>query len=99
MIATNQESSYARRCDDGLELRIKVVPGAARSEIIGPLGDRLKIRIAAPPEHGKANQALLLLVSQWLGIKDVQLIAGHSSSMKTLRIRGIVDLIDLPLPR
>ncbi len=89
--------TYARRLHDAIELRVKVVPGANRSEIIGPLGDRLKIRIAAPAENGKANQALLLLVSQWLGTKDVQLIAGHGSAIKTLRISGLVELKDLPM--
>ncbi len=76
---------------------MKVVPGASRSEIVGKLGDRLKIRIAAPPEHGKANRALLLLISDWLDTKNIALIAGHSSAEKTLRIGGVYELSNAQL--
>ena len=40
---------------DDLEIRVKAVPGAKREEIAGALGDRLKIRVAQPPEGGRAN--------------------------------------------
>ncbi|HSD71700.1 MAG TPA: DUF167 domain-containing protein, partial [Thermoanaerobaculia bacterium] len=59
-----------RRVEDGLELRIKVVPGTSRSEIVGALGDRLKVRVAAPPERGKANDALVALLREWLGARE-----------------------------
>ncbi len=75
-----------------MELRIKVVPGASRSEIVGVLGDRLKIRIVAPPEKGKANQALLLLLADWLGTKNVELVAGRGNAEKTVRVIGIHEL-------
>ena len=42
-----------------MELEVKVVPGASRSEVTGWLGDSLKIRVAAPPERGKANAAVV----------------------------------------
>ncbi len=83
-----------RRCAEGIELRVKVVPGASRSELVGTLGDRLKIRIAAPPEDGKANQALLLLISNWLGTKNVELITGHGNPEKTVRVNGVHLLSD-----
>ena len=75
-----------------MELRVKVVTGASRSEIVGILGDRLKIRIAAPPEHGKANQALLPLIADWLGTKNIELIAGHGGAEKTLRVISRYEL-------
>ena len=75
-----------------MELRIKVVPGASRSEIVGVLGDRLKIRIAAPPEKGKANQALLLLIADWLGTKNIELVSGHRNAEKTVRVAGLHEL-------
>lgn len=71
---------------------MKIVPGARRSEIVGVLGDRLKIRIAAPPEKGKANQALLLLIADWLRTKNVELVAGHGNAEKTVRVVGIYEL-------
>ena len=82
-----------------MELRFKVVPGASRSEIVGILGDRLKIRIAAPLEHGKANQALLLLMADWLVTKNIHLIAGHGSAEKTLRVTGRNELSAIRLNR
>ena len=82
-----------------MELRVKVVPGASRAEIVGVLGDRLKIRIAAPPEHGKANQALLLLTADWLETKNIHLIARHGSAEKTLRVTGRNELSAIQLNR
>ena len=82
-----------------MKLRVKAAPGASRSEIVGILGDRLKIRIAAQPEHGKANQALLLLIADWLGTKNIDLIAGHASAEKTLRVTDRNQLSAIQLNR
>jgi len=72
-------------------LQLKVVPGASRDEIAGLLGDRLKVRTAAPPEGGKANKAIRQLIARTLGVKrsDVEIIAGATSPEKTVRIAGI----------
>ena len=82
----------ARRVGDRIELRIKVVPGASRSEVVGALGDRLKIRVAAPPERGRANEALVGLLREWLGGNDVEIVGGSSSLEKTVRVSGITVL-------
>jgi len=81
--------SCIRWIGDEVELRIKVVPGASRSEIVGPLGGRLKVRVAAPAESGKANRAVVDLVREWLSTRDVQIVAGQTSSAKTLRVSGM----------
>jgi uncharacterized protein (TIGR00251 family) len=65
------------------------VPGATRTEIVGPLGDRLKVRVAAPAEGGRANRAVTDLVREWLGAEEVEIVAGASSARKTLRVRGV----------
>ena len=70
----------------GYEIRLKVVPGASRSEVVGPLGDRLKVRVAAPAEGGKANRAVVELLRRWLGAKRVTIVAGQSSAEKTVRV-------------
>lgn len=77
--------------DDHLLLRVKAVPGASRDAIAGPLGDRLKIRIAAPPEGGQANIALIKLLARTLGLNRtrVQISSGQGSPEKTIRLEGI----------
>lgn len=69
-------------------LLIKAIPGARRDEIAGMLGDRLKIRISAPPEDGKANDAIRALLARELGLKprDIEIIAGHTRPEKTVQI-------------
>jgi hypothetical protein len=81
--------SFAREVEGGIELSIKVVPGASRSEIVGPLGDRLKIRVAAPPEAGQANRTLVDLLRRWFGTKVVEVVAGTSSPEKIVRVSGV----------
>lgn len=83
---------YARVTARGLELRLKVVPGARRTEPAGVLGDRLKIRVAAPPEDGKANRAVLALLTERLGTRDVALVAGHGRPEKLVRLGGLDGL-------
>lgn len=72
-------------------LHIKAVPGARRDEIAGPLGSRLKVRVSAPPEDGKANKAICALVASRLGVRAaaVTILRGQTSPEKTLRIAGI----------
>ncbi len=72
-----------------MELDVKLVPGASRTEIVGPLGNRLKVRVAAPAEGGKANRALVELLREWLGVRDVEIVAGRSSAEKTVRVLGL----------
>ena len=80
--------AYATAVTGGLELRLKVVPGASRSAIAGELGDRLKVKVAAPPEDGKANAAVCAALNAWLGV-PVEIIAGHGNPLKTVRVRGL----------
>lgn len=73
------------------ELRIKAVPGASRDAVAGMLGDRLKVRVSAPPEGGKANKAIVALLAGEIGVRktDIELVSGHTNPEKTLRIRGV----------
>ncbi len=75
----------------GVLLSIKAVPGAKRDEVVGILGDRLKVRIIAPPEGGKANDAIRELLAQELGVRvrDVEVVRGHTNAEKTVRVSGI----------
>ena len=69
-------------------LNIKVVPGASRDQIVGWLGDALKIKVTAPPENGKANEAVVTLLAETLGVRrdTIEIVSGHGSPAKTVEI-------------
>jgi uncharacterized protein (TIGR00251 family) len=74
-------------------LKVKVVPGSSRDEIVGWLGDALKIKVTAPPEKGRANEAVVSLLAERLGLPaDAVTVAnGHSSPSKVIVINGMDD--------
>jgi uncharacterized protein (TIGR00251 family) len=74
-------------------IAIKAVPGAKRDEIAGRLGDRLKIRICAPPEGGKANDAICAVIAAALGLKprDVRIVSGHGRPEKVVEVSGVSE--------
>lgn len=74
-----------------VRIPVKAVPGASRDQIVGPLGGRLKIKVAAPPEGGKANAAICTLVAGALGLRprQVRVAAGHGSAEKVLEVLGM----------
>ncbi len=77
---------YLTHSADGYQIRIKVVPGASKSEIVGVYGDRLKVRIAAPPEKGRANSALLALLHALPNVQEVFLVSGETSPEKVVKV-------------
>jgi uncharacterized protein len=70
-------------------LQVKVVPGAANDEIVGPYGDGLKLRVTAAPEKGKANEAVVRLLAAHFGVKPAQIriVSGHGSPHKRVDIQ------------
>ncbi len=74
----------------GVRLRIRVQPRASRTEVAGPHGDELRIRLAAPPVDGAANDALLRFLAEVLRVPraHVVLIAGGASRSKVVEVRG-----------
>ena len=80
---------WARRTDGGWTLAVRVQPGARRSEIVGELGDELKVRLAAPPVDGRANAELVRFVAELAGVprRNVRLTLGHSSRSKVVEVR------------
>ena len=73
-------------------LQIHAQPGAKRTEIAGVHGDALRIRLAAPPVEGKANDALLAFLAEAFGVpqKNVLLIRGSRGRRKAIRIEAPV---------
>ncbi|HEY1111471.1 MAG TPA: DUF167 domain-containing protein [Opitutaceae bacterium] len=71
-------------------LAIKAIPNAPRSEVVGWLGDALKVKVHAPPVEGRANEALCEFLADELGLprRAVTVLRGDTSRQKTLRIDG-----------
>ena len=80
--------SWYRREGDAVTLTLHIQPGAKRSEVAGLHGDALKIRLAAPPVEGRANEALLRFVAELFEVplRDVELLRGAQSRHKTARV-------------
>jgi len=71
-----------------LVLRIKVVPKSSADRISGWVGDRLKVQVTAAPERGKANDAVVELLAETLGVprRAVRIAAGAASPLKTVEV-------------
>ena len=70
---------------------VKVVPGSSRTALAGVLGDLLKVKVAAPPEKGKANKCLIEFLAKQLGIKknQISIVAGQMNPVKMVKVAGI----------
>lgn len=66
-------------------------PGAGRTAVAGRHGDALKVKVAAPPTGGKANEACLTLVAGLLGVDrtQVELTNGQASRTKRVKVKGV----------
>jgi uncharacterized protein (TIGR00251 family) len=72
-------------------LAIKAIPNAPRSEVIGWLGDALKVKVHAPPVEGRANEVLCEFLAESLGLprRAVTVLRGDTSRQKIIRIDGL----------
>ncbi len=77
--------------EGGIEIAVKVVPGASRTKVVGTWGTALKVAVAAPPEGGKANAAVAKLLASFLGVRkgDVTIIAGFGQALKRVAVAGL----------
>ncbi|HBO13995.1 MAG TPA: DUF167 domain-containing protein [Halieaceae bacterium] len=73
-----------------MKLTLKVVPGSSRDQVVGRLGDAIKVRVSAPPEKGKANRAVAALLAAFFELDPaaVQIVAGAASSRKIVELEG-----------
>lgn len=71
-----------------ISVSVYVQPRASKSEIAGMHGDALKIRLAAPPVDGAANEALIAFIAKRVGVSKsaVRIAAGDKSRRKTVEI-------------
>ena len=72
-------------------LRLRVAPGAAKAAVIGRHGDAWKLRVAAAPERGKANDAVVTLLAETLSVppRSVSIVSGTASRDKIVELTGI----------
>ena len=82
--------SWIKATKDGVVLTLHIQPGAKKTEIVGLHGEALKIRLAAPPVDGKANEALLEFLAEKVGARRtaLELVSGQTSRTKRVRIEG-----------
>ncbi|HEV2575765.1 MAG TPA: DUF167 domain-containing protein [Acidobacteriaceae bacterium] len=80
-----------RPIPNGCTLNVRVHPGAKQNAITGTHADALKISLTTPPRDGRANAALIAFLAERLNIPraSIELISGHTSRTKTLRLTGI----------
>jgi uncharacterized protein (TIGR00251 family) len=73
-----------------VRVEVHVQPRASRSEIVGLRGAALKVRLQAPPVDGAANEALVCLLADRLGVphRAVRVVAGATSRAKTVEVDG-----------
>ncbi len=72
-------------------LTVEVRPRAGRDEIVGWQGPRLRVRVAAPPADGAANEAVRALLAERLGCAPsrVEIVRGHTARTKIVRVVGL----------
>lgn len=73
-----------------MDLKIRVVPKAKRNSIEVGSDGLVKVRVTAAPERGKANDAVIALLSKHIGVskRDIEIVRGHTSRNKTVRVDG-----------
>ena len=83
--------AWLREEEGAVVLVLHAQPGAKRTEVAGPHGDALRIRLAAPPVDGKANKALCKLIAERAGVAPsrVAVVRGAKSREKLVEVRGV----------
>lgn len=72
-------------------VRLRVAPGARRTGVVGRHGDAWKVRVTAPAEGGRANEAVVRLLAQTLAVPRgaVTLVSGHGARDKIVELAGV----------
>jgi len=72
-----------------VDIAVKVIPKSSRTELVGQLADGTwKVKVAAPPEKGKANRELCAFLAEHFGVprSRVRIVSGETSHLKRVRI-------------
>jgi len=81
---------HLRATTEGVELSVKVVPGASRSRVLGVWQGALRVAVAAPPQGGRANREVQTLLAEVLGLRrsSVRIISGATRPLKRICLVG-----------
>jgi uncharacterized protein (TIGR00251 family) len=76
---------------EGCVLAVRAQPGARRNAIVGAHAGMLKVAVTAPPDKGRANEAIVATLAQALGLKpaQIELLSGATSRQKKFLLRGV----------
>ncbi len=80
-----------RDTPSGATFQVKVHPRARKNAITGTVGDSLKLALTTPPVEGRANQACIAYLAEFLNVprSSVTIAAGETSRQKLIRIAGL----------
>lgn len=80
-----------REVDGGVEVTLHLQPRASRTEVVGVHGDAIKLRVAAPPVDGEANEELIRFLAKALGVTKTQvaIVSGTTGRKKRVRVEGV----------
>ncbi len=80
---------YTER-DGELTFGVRVVPRASKTAVVGEHDGALKVRVAAPPVEGAANEELTRFLAKCLGLpaRSVEIVGGHASKTKVIKVAG-----------
>jgi uncharacterized protein (TIGR00251 family) len=83
-----------KKSSKGVVFKVRVQPRSAKKEVCGLVGDRLKIKLNAPPVGGAANEELIELLSETLHVRksSIRILRGLASKDKTIEIEGMESL-------
>ena len=82
--------SYSKE-ESEVTIEVRVQPKSSCDEIFGLQNGRFKVKVAAPPEDGKANERLIEIIARALGVSKsyVNIVRGKTSRIKILKIKGV----------
>lgn len=100
----SESKSHAAWINDNLLLRLRLTPKSSRDQVLGLMGDRIKVSITAAPIDGKANKHLLKLLSKMFKVakSNITIVSGETDRDKTMCIEAPTALPDeflIPLPK
>ncbi len=83
-----------RQTGNGITIEVRVEPRSSKRGIVGVLGNMLKVKLTAPPVEGAANEQLIEVIAETLGVRksDVRVIRGQTSRNKVVEILGLRGL-------